>query len=88
MVRLHLWANDLENYYFLVRTSTDLRKLVDGFRSEVENSLPELFFGEPDPSRGICGSVETMLDFNKANVDPFTVFRKPVEYKARLKKSV
>lgn len=38
-----LVANDLENYYFLVRTSTDLRKLVDGFRSEVENSLPELF---------------------------------------------
>lgn len=83
-----LIANDLENYYFLVRTGTDLPTIAEALRFEVENSLKELFFGEPDPARGIYGSVETMLDFNKANVEPFPVFIMPEKYKADLEKAV
>ncbi len=81
-------ANDLENYYFLVRTSADLSALAETFRVQVEHSLPDLFFGEPDPARGIYGSVETMLDFDKANVEPFPVFIMPQAYAARLEKAV
>lgn len=81
-------ANDLENYYFLVRTSYELPQLAASFRAEVEHSLPEMFFGEPDPSRGIYGSFETMLDFNKANVEPFPVFIMPHSYRTRLEKAV
>lgn len=83
-----LVANDLENYYFLLRTTADLLMLADEFRNEVERSLPELFFDEPDPQRGIYGSIETMLDFDKANVEPFPVFIMPRTYIPRLEKAV
>ena len=86
--RIGLIANDLENYYFLVRTRAGLHELAESFRAEVERSLPELFFDEPDPAQGIYGSVETMLDFNKANVEPFPVFIMPQSYKARLERAV
>ncbi len=79
-----LVANDLESYYFLVRTTFDTAQLADVFRSEVERSLPDLFFGEQNETRGIYGSLETMLDFTKANVEPFPVFIMPQSYEERL----
>lgn len=81
-------ANDLENYYFLVRTSADLFALAEFFRAEVERSLPELFFGEPNSGMGIYGSIETMLDFDKANVEPFPIFIMPQAYVTRLEEAV
>ena len=83
-------ANDLENYYFLVlvRSDLDVSALAAELRAEVERSLPELFFGEPDSQRGIYGSIETMLDFDKANVEPFPVFIMPHVYVPRLEKAV
>lgn len=83
-----LVANDLENYYFLVRTKSDVAQLATAFRAEVERSLPDLFFGEQDEARGIYGSLETMLDFDKANVEPFPVFIMPKSYAERLEASV
>ncbi len=81
-------ANDLENYYCLVRTSDELSQLAAAFRAEVERSLPDLFFDEPDEAKGICGSLETMLDFDKANVEPFPVFIMPQVYAGRLERAV
>ncbi len=86
--KAELVANDLENYYFLVRTKFDLTQLVEAFRAEVERSLPDLFFGEQDETKGIYGSLETMLDFDKANVEPFPVFIMPRAYAERLEKAV
>lgn len=83
-----LVANDLENYYFLVRANADLAVFATELRAEVERSLPELFFGEPDPQHGIYGSFETMLDFDKANVEPFPVFIMPDVYLPRLEEAV
>jgi hypothetical protein len=80
-------ANDLESYYFLVRTGADAPTLAEAFRAEVERSLPDLFFGEPDEARGIYGSLETMLEFGKANVEPFPVFIMPQTYAERLEKA-
>ncbi len=86
--RTGLVANDLENYYFLVRTASGMAHLSDAFRAEVERSLPDLFFGEQDEARGIYGSLETMLDFDKANVEPFPVFIMLRAYASRLEKTV
>ncbi|MBA3472014.1 MAG: hypothetical protein H0T57_02095 [Rubrobacter sp.] len=83
-----LVANDLESYYFLVRATSDVTQLSNMFRSEVERSLPDLFFGEQDEARGVYGSVETMLGFVKANVEPFPVFIMPYVYAERLEKAV
>ncbi len=82
--KVELVANDLESYYFLVRATSDVTQLVDKLRSEVERSLPDLFFGEQDQARGVYGSLETMLDFTKANVEPFPVFIMPQSYEERL----
>lgn len=81
-------ANDLESYYFLLRTEINLSDLATKLCAEVERSLPDLFFGESDPQRGIYGAIETMLDFDKANVEPFPVFIMPLAYKSRLEKAV
>lgn len=86
--KVELVANDLESYYFLVCTRSDIAQLADAFRSEVEHSLPDLFFGEQDETRGIYGSLETMLDFVKANVEPFPVFIMPRSYEERLEATV
>jgi len=86
--RAELVANDLESYYFLVRTTSDVTHLADGFRAEVERCLPDLFFGDQDETRGIYGSLETMLDFDKANVEPFPIFIMPQVYADRLEKAV
>jgi hypothetical protein len=86
--RVELVANDLQNYYFLLRTTADLAVLREAFRTEVERSLPDLFFGEQNEEKGIYGSLETMLDFDKANVEPFPVFIMPQIYAERLEKAV
>jgi len=83
-----LVANDLESYYFLVRTTKGASRLADAFRVEVEHSLPDLFFGEQDEARGVYGSVETMLAFEKANVEPFPIFIMPKIHEARLEQAV
>lgn len=82
--KAELVANDLESHYFLVRTTHDLSELVTTFRGEVEHGLPDLFFGDQDEDRGIYGSLETMLDFDKANVEPFPIFIMPQSYEERL----
>lgn len=86
--RAEMIANDLENFYFLVRTTADMPRLAIALRAEVEHNLADLFFGEHDETMGIYGSVETMLDFNKANVEPFPVFVMPQAYAERLEKVV
>ncbi|MEW6574266.1 MAG: hypothetical protein AB1374_11605 [Bacillota bacterium] len=86
--KAELVANDLENYYFLVRTTSDVAQLAEVFRIEVEYSLPGLFFDKQDEARGIYGSLETMLAFEKANVEPFPVFIMPGNFEARLEKTV
>lgn len=85
---VRLVANDLESYYFLVRTALDATQLAEAFRAEVECRLPDLFFGVQDATRGIYGSLEVMLDFDKANVEPFPVFIMPKNYVGRLERSV
>jgi hypothetical protein len=86
--KTELVANDLENHYFLVRTLSGLAQLVEVFRVEVEHSLPGLFFDKQDETRGIYGSLETMLAFEKANVEPFPVFIMLGNFEARLEKTV
>lgn len=81
-------ANDLENYYFLAHTTAGIEQLVATFRAEVARNLPNLFFGDANEDRGIYGSLETMLDFQKANVEPFPVFIMPLAYAKRLEKAV
>ncbi len=81
-------ANDLENYYYLVRTTAGMPELTNALRAEVEHRLPDLFFGEQDEALGIYGSVETMLDFDKANVEPFPVFVMPQTHSERLERVV
>lgn len=83
-----LVANDLQSYYFLVRTSSEATQLTEAFSSEVGHNLPDLFFGVQDEARGLFGSLETMLQFEKANVEPFPVFIMPQGYAERLEKAV
>jgi hypothetical protein len=88
--KIELIANDLENYYFLLLTKPYVAQvqLKAAFRNEVKNKLPDLFFGDEDQTRGIYGSLETMLDFVKANVEPFPVFIMPQAYAKCLEKAV
>lgn len=72
-----LVANDLENYYFLLRTTADLPVLADEFGNEVERSLPELFFGEPDPQQGIYGSVSHLFSGTDSRMESFPVYAVP-----------
>jgi len=75
--RMALLANDLENYYYLYHGEAALDQIAERFRQEILDSLPDLYFGDEDPARGIYGDVGRMLTFYKSNIEPFPVFVVP-----------
>lgn len=75
--RMALLANDLENYYYLYHGLTALGVMAEGFRQEVLANLPNLYFGDEDPTRGIHGSLERMFSFEKSDFEPFPVYSIP-----------
>jgi len=81
-------ANDLESYYFLVRTQADAPALAAAFHAEVERSLPDLFFCEPDEARGIYGNLSGMFTFRKSDFEPFPVYAVPQFLAPHLEKAV
>ena len=83
-----LVANDLENYYFLIRTDSDMNQLSEAFRNEVECSLPDLFFGNTHEERGIYGKLERMFTFRKSDFEPFPVYTIPEFLAPKLEKAV
>ncbi|TCJ15717.1 hypothetical protein E0L93_12000 [Rubrobacter taiwanensis] len=86
--KAELVANDLESYYFLIRTTSDVAQLADTFRSEVERSLPDLFFGEQDKAKGIYGDLSRMFTFRKTDFEPFPVYAVPQFLAPQLEKAV
>lgn len=72
-----LLANDLENYHCLYHGRAGLDELAEHFHGEVLASLPELYFGDEDPAKGIYGDVGRMLAFYKSNIEPFPAFAVP-----------
>ena len=83
-----LVANDLENYYFLIHTDSDVNQLSEAFQDEVERSLPDLFFGDADEERGIYGKLERMFTFRKSDFEPFPVYTIPEFLAPKLEKAV
>jgi len=75
--RMALLANDLENYYYLYHGRAVLEEVAEVFQQEVWHSLPDLYFGDEDPGRGIYGDVGRMLTFYKSNIEPFPAFAVP-----------
>lgn len=72
-----LVANDLDSYYFLVRTMRSMEELSAALRLEVERSLSGLFFGDPDTTQGIYGDLARMFAFRKSDFEPFPVYAIP-----------
>lgn len=83
-----LVANDLESYYFLVRTAVGVPQLADAFRAEVERSLPDLFFGEQNEARGVYGGLSGMFTFRKSDFEPFPVYAVPQFLAPHLERAV
>jgi len=75
--RMALLANDLENYYLLYHGKSSLESISDRLRQEVLACLPDLYFGDEDPDRGIYGDLGKMLTFYKSNIEPFPAFTVP-----------
>lgn len=86
--RIQPIANDLQNFYFLVRTRADLPRLVSMFRAEIEEGLPNLFFGEPNEEVGIYGDLAGMFTFRASNIGPFPVYAVPQFLEKQLEKAV
>lgn len=83
-----LVSNDLESYYFLIRTSTEPRQIADSLSAELEHSLPDLFFGEQDEERGVYGSLSRMFNFRKSDFEPFPVYAIPQPLAPQLEMAV
>jgi hypothetical protein len=75
--RMALLANDLESYYYLYHGRAVLEEVAEAFQQEVLDSLPDLYFSDEDPGRGIYGDVGRMLTFYKSNIEPFPAFAVP-----------
>lgn len=71
-------ANDLESAYFLACGKLDIDRLQHSFLDVLTEQLPDLFFADDNPNKGIHGQFNTMLTFYKANIEPFPVFAIPV----------
>lgn len=70
-------TGDLDDAYYLVVSHKGADELALGVRERVEARLPELFFGEENPERGIHGSPENMFGFTKCDFEPYPVFSVP-----------
>jgi hypothetical protein len=81
-------ANDLENYYYLLLPTGQLDELLQALRQEVTESLPDLYFADEDPTKGIYGDVGRMLGFYKCNVEPFPLFAMTPTGKAQVERKV
>ena len=80
---------DLENGFVLLRSQQfDAVAFAKEFRQTVEKRLPDLLLGHENLEQGIYGSVNQMLTFYKANIEPFPVFLLPCEQLPRLLKVV
>lgn len=86
--KLELVANDLESYYFLVQTKSDVTQLARAFRAEVERSLPHLFFGKQNEEHGIYGDLRRMFTFTKSDFEPFPVYVVPHFLAKQLEKAI
>ncbi len=75
--RMALLANDLESYYYIYHGRSTLADIRECLRQEISASLPDLYFGEEDPARGIFGNTGRMLTFYKSNIEPFPAFTVP-----------
>lgn len=75
--QLALLANDLDSYYYIYHGSASLESIRDLFMKEISSSLPELYFGDENPDRGIYGDVSRMLTFYKSNIEPYPAFSVP-----------
>ncbi|RPF46633.1 hypothetical protein EDD75_0883 [Thermodesulfitimonas autotrophica] len=75
--RMALLANDLENYYYLYHGEAALDQMAERFWQEILSSLPNLYFGDEDPARGIHGKLERMFTFEKSDFEPFPVYSVP-----------
>jgi hypothetical protein len=75
--RMALLANDLENYYYLYHGRAALEEVAEAFQKEVLASLPDLYFGDQDPGRGIHGELKRMFTFDKSDFEPFPVYCVP-----------
>lgn len=71
-------ANDLESAYFLACGNFQIEQLQESFLDVVAERLPDLYFADDDPEKGVHGQFNTMLTFYKANIEPFPVFAIPV----------
>jgi len=81
-------ANDLENYYYLWLPGGTLDEVLQALRQEVTQSLPDLYFADENPAKGIYGDVERMLGFYKCNVEPFPLFAMTPTGKAQVERKV
>lgn len=81
-------ANDLENYYYLLLPTGQLDQVLQALRHEVTDTLPDLYFADEEPTRGIYGDVKRMLRFYKCNVEPFPLFAMTPTGKTLLEKKV
>ncbi|MGQ9555189.1 MAG: hypothetical protein ACUVWR_13900 [Anaerolineae bacterium] len=86
--RIVLLANDLENYYYLYHGRAGVDQLAEHFRQEILTSLPDLYFGDENVSKGIHGDVGRMLTFQLANREPHPVFAVPSAMLPALLKAV
>jgi len=86
--RMSLLANDLESYYYLYYGGRPLEEIEGSFRQEVSASLPELYFGNENPNRGIHGSLDRMFVFEKSDFEPFPVYSVPIFLARELEQGV
>jgi hypothetical protein len=75
--RMALLANDLESYYYLYHGRAALEEAAEAFQQEVLSGLPDLYFGDEDPGRGIHGEMKRMFAFEKSDFEPFPVYSVP-----------
>lgn len=70
---------DLESAYFLMCGELNLNHLQEAYLTVLEERLPDLYFASEDLEQGFHGSLDRMLTFYKANIEPFPIFALPAE---------
>ncbi len=80
--------NDLENAYILWRGNGDLETLREAYQAEVLATLPDLYFGPEDLTRGIHGDMSKLFTFTKSDFEPFPIYAVPAFLSFELERMV
>lgn len=79
---------DIRDFYYLIIQPYPLDEIIKYWEEEIGRLLPELYFSDTDPVKGIFGDFSNMFSFRKSDFEPFPIYAVPSFLRANLERAI